>query len=75
MTNLALFVKVAQSNLRKIEREIEQKKYAEAIRALQDLKHTLTQTEQTVDFCPSLQTLKERTHNLMNETETKMKIH
>ena len=64
-----MFVKVAQSNLRQIEREIEQKKFVDAMKALQNLNQTLMQTEQTVDFCPSLTKLKNKTNQLLKVLE------
>ncbi len=64
-----MFVKVAQSNLRQIEREIEQKKFVDAMKALQDLHHTLIQTEQNLDFCPSLTKLKNKTNQLLKVLE------
>lgn len=69
MNELLSFLKVAQSNVKRIEKEIISKNYDHAIITLKSLIEVLEKTENSVNFCPSLTQLKKYSLELLKRAE------
>ncbi len=69
MNELISFLKVAQSNVKKIEKEIHSKNYAHAITSLKSLIDVLERTENSINFCPTLTQLKKDCIDLLRKAE------
>jgi len=65
MNELLPFLKVAESNLKKIERQLKNGNVSVAVESLQILVETLKKTELQLDFCPQLSDLKNKSIDLL----------
>jgi hypothetical protein len=70
---LNTFLKVAESNLKKIEKDYEAGDRKQACESLSVLIDTLIKTENSLDYCPKLHDLKKEAFQLMGKMSSKRK--